>query len=187
MWIEIILSILYGLTRAAFGLCVGAVVLVAPLAYFGAFGQTGSDYFEQCWEQRAAQANTKLGERPPAKSAAQDVAWSMCDYATQKAVFGLGFVFAGSWVKPGDSPILQECPHTASLPPGAPYVATVQLVLDSGGPTLVDRFLPAEHMIERVWLSKWPRCSKAREGRGYPKIVETKDGLFRWSMPAPLR
>lgn len=151
--------------------------MLGPLAYFGAFGQTGSDYFRECWAMSVAVEAQKRRD-PVAATAGQAVAWASCDDATREAIFTRGFVFAGAWLKPEDRAVYEACPTPLSFPADAAYARTIQLVIDSGGPQLLDRFLPADHMIGRVWIDRWPRCSIEREKRGIPKICRTAQGFF---------
>lgn len=47
----------------------------------------------------------------------------------------------------------------------------VRLIVDIGGPTLIDKFTPPDAMIERAFLSRWPNCSSVAKANGFPKIV----------------
>lgn len=68
-----------------------------------------------------------------------------------------------------DERLWKACP-AAFLAPGEIYPSTVRLIVQDGGPALLDHILPASHLIERVWLKKWPQCPAVREALGYAKV-----------------
>jgi hypothetical protein len=158
------------------------LIAAAIGSYFGLFGPTGSDYFETCWERRAAYyATGRLDGHPTAESARQAVAWASCETITLRALYDDGLVQAQTLADDDKRKLAGMCPGDWSLT-GA-YVFTVDRVERSGGPTFLDKFLPAEFMVKRAWSAVFPKCSAERKALGYPKIVENGSGSFVWERP----
>lgn len=172
------------LLQLAVGLGIFIGLGIAVASYNGIFGQTGSDYFRSCWEKRAAAINTRLDE-PRAASPEQAIAWARCEITTRRAIYDRGIVFAGTPQDAIDQAIDRACPSgLRDLPLGGSYMLTVKLAEENGGPKFLDRFMPAEHMIGRLWTERWPACSAEREKHGYPKIVE-RGNSFGWAWNCP--
>ena len=160
------------------------IVAAATAGYLGAFGQSGSDYFQACWERRVAQTKAKFGD-VQAQTPQQAIAWAGCERISKKAIYDAGFIFAGGKNRDvEDEKIAAVCPSSWSdVPMGGTYMLTVKLIEDRGGPKFWDKFLPADFMIKRVWEERWPKCAAERERQQYPKIVEQQSGAFEWSRP----
>ena len=58
----------------------------------------------------------------------------------------------------------------------------VDLAVHQGGPTVFDRFTPANRLIVRTFTAKWPNCPAARAANGFPRIVE-RNGKFEFEEP----
>lgn len=161
-----------------------AAVGAAAAGYLGAFGQTGPDYFESCWALKAETIKEGFAGKAKPKSPQQAISWAACEPTTRRSVYGTGIIFVGN-PKDADEVALEKvCPSSyRQLPIGGAYMLTVELLEAAGGPKLIDRFLPADFMIRRVWSAKWPSCSAERERQGYPKIVEKPGGSFGWEWP----
>ncbi|MCG3774902.1 MAG: hypothetical protein JW395_1727 [Nitrospira sp.] len=159
-----------------------ALVGAALASYHGAFGPTGADYFQSCWERQAEERTMKgLFERPEPKSPQQAISWAGCEPISRRAIYRKGIILVGNPRDADDIALERVCPSAyRQVPIGGTYMLTLELLEMSGGPRFYDRVLPAEFMIGRVWEDKWPACSKAREGQGYPRIVEKSAGVFDW-------
>src|SRR4051812_30938623 len=72
-----------------------------------------------------------------------------------RGMFDAGLLFAGGARDDSDDDgrrLLQVCPSAWSdLPMGGTYFLSLKLLQASGGPNWVDRFLPADAMIGRVY------------------------------------
>lgn len=163
-----------------FAVALGGAALAS---YFGVFGQTGSDYFQSCWELRAE--SVKKGfSKPEPKSPQQGINWAGCEPIGRRAIYETGIIFVGNPRDADEAALERVCPSSyRQVPIGGSYMLTIDLLESSGGPRLYDRILPAEFMIGRAWRDKWPACSKERERQGYPKIVEKSAGVFGWERP----
>ncbi|MBN9488258.1 MAG: hypothetical protein J0H44_13565 [Alphaproteobacteria bacterium] len=169
-----------------FGLAVIAAIAGAIASYSGLFGPTGADYFRACWEKKAAQIKAGFGGDARPSTPEQAIAWARCAPESARAIFSEGIILAGQENDNIGNSLRQACPSGFSdIPMGGAYMLTVKLVEDAGGPTFLDRILPAHFMIARVWSDRWPNCSKVREQTGYPKIVETSPGNFDWAWKCP--
>jgi hypothetical protein len=84
--VAIVERVFNGLLKLAIGVSVVVAITVVPLGYFGAFGQTGADYFRDCWEKSVAS-----GAQPP--TARQALAWAKCEPAAGRAAYGAGLIF----------------------------------------------------------------------------------------------
>lgn len=170
-----------------FGTLFGLALIVAAIAsFFGAFGRTGTDYYEVCWEKRAATLKAGLGSTPEPSSPKQSIAWGECEPTTRRAVYDAGFVVAGSVRDDDDRRMAQACPSALTdIPLGGAYFLTLKLLEEDGGPRFWERAIPARFMINRVWSQKWPNCSAERQRQGYAKIVEVRPGEFGWEWACP--
>jgi hypothetical protein len=161
------------------GLALLAVAALAALAYFGAFYDTGRLYYEACWAKKEAEAVSPSG----AKAADPYTAarWERCETTTERALYKMGFIFADYG---GVGALGKACPSRwYEVPINGAYYLTVEFVGEQGGVSLLDNFLPAEKMIQRVWLSHWPSCNAERQRESYPKLIETSPGQFDWDAP----
>jgi hypothetical protein len=174
--------------RFAIGLPVFGIIAALLAAYFGAFGQTGADYFRACWKKNVAARNLPDGQDPMARDADEAIAWADCDYATNKAIFARGIVFVARWAEQNEPALYAACPDASREVPGpGNYFITIKLVVDAGGLQLIDRFLPADYMIGRVWTERWPQCAAVRQRVGFPMVVETSDHHFTLERPVDSR
>jgi hypothetical protein len=145
-----------GIASVVFGWGAVALIAGAPLGYFGAFGMTGSDYYNTCWEMSHAWGELTSNGTPQPNSSAQALSWPQCELLAKRAVQGEGIVHVES-----GSAIGASC-HVfwKNIPL---YVTTIDLVVADGGPGFIDRFLPAESLIAGAWSKRWPNCAKARQ------------------------
>lgn len=180
LWVAAIKGVVTGILGFAVGIGFLAVTVGAPLGYFGVFGQTGADYFKQCWERSAAPNRLAGAREPQPTTAGQAVAWAKCEPTAQRVVYGAGLVFASFEAAEG---LYRACP-----PSWAHFSladSTVQLAVKAGGPSILDHFMPAGGMIERLWTDKWPHCSAARERLGFPRVIEVSPDNFAWERACP--
>jgi hypothetical protein len=145
-----------------------ALLTVAVLAFttVTAYGyETGSQYYEACWELSSQVKARHLSDPDPVpKSPEQEALWNSCAPLTFTALIEAGFAFANH-NEAGN--LLGFCPDRSSdMPNFLPsiYLVTVAEITRIGGPNLSDRVLPASRLIQRAWTTRWPRCAeKARE------------------------
>src|SRR5882672_9724914 len=111
--------------------------LALAAAYSGWLYQTGQQWFENCWQAQ----HSPEGPKTPR----QAVSWGTCEQTTKRALFNAGFVFAGNpqfAVTPELKALVQACPSNYSdVPIGGPHLIAVDLVVQRGGPDLLDRFM----------------------------------------------
>lgn len=150
----------------------------------GAFYVTGHQWYEACWEKAAA---THGFDQPKAPDANKAILWENCETTAQRALYQSGMLVAGQYA---NAPIQQvqlvenACPRSFNdVPMGGIFFLAVELVQKSGGPHLLDRVMPAEHLLSRVYVERWPTCSHARRQAGYPKLIEVSRGRFEWDGP----
>lgn len=164
-----------GLGAAILGL--SAAIVAAPLGYFGAFGQTGSDYFRECWAKSVA-AEHQSRREPVAATAGQAVAWAKCETMAAGVLGELGFIFSNL---NSDKAVWDSCPRVWDLQAtGSEYYRmTVQLIAKSGGPDVLDHVWPADRLVAKVWTGRWPKCGKGGAGHLQPgerKPISTPGG-----------
>ncbi len=141
------------------------------LCYRGTFYQTGAQFYSRCWQRMHANGRE-------ANSPEQAAEWATCDEAAKIAVYRHGFVFAGNRdyaLTPQLKALRAACPSMdGDLPLAGIWALAVQMIEDSGGTTLTDKFLPARATIVRVFTAKWPNCAKTATANGFPKLVKRK-------------
>jgi len=141
------------------------------LCYSGAFYQTGAQFYSRCWQRMQVSGRE-------ANSPEQAAQWATCDEMAKTAVYRHGFVFAGKRdyaVTPQLKAVRAACPSMdGDVPRTGIWALAVQMIQDSGGTTLTDKFLPARAAIVRVFIAKWPNCAKAAKANGFPKLVKRK-------------
>ncbi len=165
-------------------LFVVAAIVCGYLAFNGTFYTTGTQYYEACWEKLS---KTEGLAEPKPSNPYQAVMWGNCEMITQRAVYSEGIVFA---VMPKDQTGVEAanlnkvCPNTwTDVPMGGLYILFIQQIQSTGGPQILDKFMPAGVIIGRIAKQRWPLCSAARQQQGYPKIVEKGPGEFGWERP----
>jgi len=141
------------------------------LCYRGAFYQTGAQFYSRCWQRMHVNGRE-------ANSPEQAAEWATCDEMAKTAVYRHGFVFAGNReyaVTPQLKAVRAACPSMdGDVPRTGIWALAVQMIQDSGGTTLTDKFLPARAAIVRVFIAKWPNCVKTATANGFPKLVKRK-------------
>jgi len=141
------------------------------LCYSGAFYQTGAQFYSRCWQRMQVSGRE-------ANSPEQAAQWATCDEMAKTAVYRHGFVFAGKRdyaVTPQLKAVRAACPSMdGDVPRTGIWALAVQMIQDSGGTTLTDKFLPARAAIVRVFIAKWPNCAKTAKANGFPKLVKRK-------------
>src|SRR5262249_29948001 len=113
--------------------------------------------------------------------------WKRCEPTTLRALYEIGFVFAGRIYQasryPSDSDeaeLAKACPSSwTEIPIEGTYILSLELVEEKGGVRLLDNFMPADGLIQRAWLSRWPRCGAERQRLGYPKLCRGARGALR--------
>jgi hypothetical protein len=161
-----------------------AIIGAAACAYFGVFYPTGQQWYEACWAKQKASKDFAIPDAPDSKTA---ILWENCEPISKRAFFTNGIMFAPLPKSNNDNRgmrLQEACPSLwRDLPMGGTYMLSVRVMQQSGGPNLLDRFLPAEQTIAKFLKTKWPHCSATRIAQGYPEIVETKPGEFGWQAP----
>jgi len=150
-----------------------SVLIIAAVAVYlcnrGTFYQTGAQFYSTCWQRLHVNGRE-------ATSAEQAVQWATCDATAMTAVYRHGFVFAGDphyAVTPQLKAVGAACPSLYSdVSRAGIWALAVQMIHDSGGPTLTDRFLPARAAVVRVFSARWPRCAATATANGFPKVVQ---------------
>ncbi len=153
---------------------------IAWMAHAGVFYQTGTQWFQSCWI-------AKHEKRSPA-TPDESIAWAKCEPTTQRAVFNAGFVLSGNpeyAVTPELKALGNACPSLYRDIPiaGMNYLA-VNMVEESGGPTVVDSFTPPDAMIKTAFMSKWPNCPSVAKANGFPRAVYRGDA---WEFESPCK
>lgn len=152
------------------------VILVAfalLLCYRGAFYETGAQYYDGCWQKLHARGNEPTSPQ-------QAASWATCDITANLAVYGAGFLFPGSDVPdevrtPAIDAVAKSCPT------GDPSRA-VELIQNTGGPRLVDLFMPASWLIRRVFREFWPSCAAVAAANGFPHLT-LRNAQWTWDGP----
>jgi hypothetical protein len=161
-----------------------AVAVAGALAYYGAFYDTGRQWYEACWAKKAATAS--FASEPKASDPYMDARWTRCDSTNERAIYEIGFIFAGSPDAATDDDarrLLKACPSSWTMPMAGIYMETLTLIGQQGGISFVDSFTPADWMIQRVWRKNWPNCAFERQRQNYPILVEKQPGSFDWQTP----
>lgn len=177
MWSRLLLGAASTIGSASLGFGVLAVIVAGPLGYFGAFGQTGSDYFRECWAKSVA-TEAQNRRDPVAATASQAVAWAKCEATATAALVDLGFQFGGL---DSERAVWDNCPRAWDLRVAGSeyYRMTVQLIVKSGGPEAIDLVWPADRLVAKVWADRWPKCKAIEVGRLQPgdhKPISTPSG-----------
>ena len=148
------------------------LMVAAGLAYSGVFYETGSQFYDACWE-RSVKAKAAGGfKEPEAGSAKQATLWANCTPITARALDAAGFAFGYSGENaPKDQQTLAKyCPDAFAELPASPdylYLTTVKTIEMAGGPSALDHLTPAEWLVERSFKARWPKCvDMARSFRG---------------------
>jgi hypothetical protein len=167
-------------SQSSFPFWLVLILIGFGLSYTGLFYQTGAQYYDVCW--RKAHANGREPESPE-----QAARWSKCESTANAALFGAGFVFSGNpqyATTPQLKALIAACPSNyRDIPITGAWFLAVQLIEDSGGPKLEDKFGPASEPIVRVFQTKWPSCVTVAEQNGFPKIVRQPDGAWAFQSP----
>ena len=153
----------------ALGLLVGGVWLMQC----GLIYQTGAQWYDSCWRSTRG----GLSDKPSPATPAEAKAWSACEAQADQAFHDAGLV----WTKrlfladPVDhlpfAGILKACPSIwRDQPMGGMHYKLVSLLEERGGHDLLDRFLPAEQMLVRIYEERWPDCNRAREAAKVPRM-----------------
>lgn len=122
------------------------------------FCMTGKEWYEACSELLVATPEQRKNAAPEKKvkyRACQieaNRAW--CDSNLEGDVTGLGEL--------QKKQLSQACPTLWSMPFGGPFVVIVVELEKNGGPALVEKWLPASHMLKEALRRRWPACSQAR-------------------------
>ena len=165
------------------------LVLVAAaaggyLAHSGTLWTTGREWYEVCYALKSEQMKVGFGKvtTPDPYLAARHMA---CEPISVRGIVSGGMVLAGNpETDRGAAALGKSCPSGWSdMAIGGTYMTSVDLVAAAGGPSLADRFLPAERMLNRVYTARWPSCASERARLGFPRIVEKAPGDFGWEVP----
>jgi hypothetical protein len=164
-----------------------ALLIVAGvgfLLYSGTIYTTGRQWFEKCYELKAEQEKAGWSE-PKTADPYKAAFWKRCELYSQRGIFSAGFILAGNpEIDAGARALGKSCPSSWSdIPMAGTYYLTLDLIGEQGGPKLLDSFTPAETMISRVYEARWPSCKSARISVGFPKLIETREGVFDWETP----
>lgn len=166
----------------------GPVLLLAiggaVMAYTGVFYTTGKQWYESCYELKIEQEKVGWSE-PKTTDAYKAAFWSTCESSSRRGIYAAGLLFSGNPEKDkGALELGSACPSSwRDVPMAGTYFLTIDLVKLKGGPSLLEKFLPAENMISNAYTSRWPKCASERERLGFPKIIEVSPNVFEWAMP----
>jgi hypothetical protein len=169
---------------AAFVVLLGSVARV--LAYSGFFYVTVSQWCDACYEKKFQHSKQlSPGDEPTTPDSRKAIIWGQCERLSNLGIYNAGLIFGGNPdYDAGAKALGKSCPSSwLEVPLAGSYFLTVNMVRDQGGPSILDRFLPAESMIGRVYQARWPTCVAERIRLGFPKIVEVHPGLFDWQTP----
>jgi hypothetical protein len=162
-----------------------AAAIFAVLAYNGVLYTTGDVWYDACWKKKQAQVD--FSKEPTAPDPETDILWKNCERSAEKAFYDKGMVFSGL---PKDSSdqrglaLKRACPSNWSdVALGGFYMNAVDVVAQNGGPSILDRILPADMMLGRMFEKTWPNCARERMAQGYPKVVEISPNNFQWAEP----
>lgn len=168
-------------SRRGWSVALLSLLVVGLLLRSGLVYQTGSQWFDACWQNLH-------GTSQAAATPQQAIDQARCEPAFEKAVFGRGFVFAGkreNAVTPELIAFHGACPSLWSdVPLAGGYALAVDRIVQSGGPRIVDHLLPPTQLIARAMEEKWPLCSEVRERSGIPRLVWSDT---MWSFEAPCK
>jgi hypothetical protein len=172
-------------------LTVLGLIVAAVLGYAGAFGTTGAQWYEACWEKSVRQReNWTKGKEPLSSDGHRALIWADCDVEAERGAYAMGMIFHRSFFVPDHTThpeafaLALACPSDKrDVPIGGLYLLALDLVQKQRGPSFFDRFLPARFMIGRAMKRRWPSCSRERKLQGYPKIVEKAPGRFDFEKP----
>jgi hypothetical protein len=160
---------------------IAMLVALAWSVQAGWFYQTGSQWFETCWSAKSSK------DEPT--TFAESFARKQCQPVADRAIYGAGFIYSGMAeraVTPELQAIQRACPSQWSdVAWAGAHFTVLKMLEDNGGPDFIDRFLPAERTVARVFLKRWPDCPRVREENGFPKIVKQPDG--EWGFATPCR
>ena len=142
--------------------------IAAWAAQAGVFYQTGSHWFEACWNKQRASREVP---QPLASNFQEAIAWEKCEPAARAAIYNEGIQFLytrNTIISINDALILDKhCPSAWSISEVGWYANIVFLLEKRGGPNLFETFLPAGFMLGNVISEAWPNCRTATENLGY--------------------
>lgn len=147
------------------------ILLFAVLFFFiitttDLFYKTGNNWYTTCWQ--AANSN-----RTPATSS-EAINWGSCSSLFDKVFIKNGlFAVSTTYTKPMQE-LAEVCP-TSQIN----YESIIFILTDTGGPSLLDWILPAEQMIGRILIERWPNCSSTSERLNFPK-KHLVNGRYEW-------
>ena len=156
----------------------------AALAYTGTLYTTGKQWYEGCYELKVEQEKVGWSE-PKTTDAYKAAFWSTCESSSRRGIFAAGLLFSGNPEKDkGVADLGSSCPSSwRDVPMAGTYFLTIDLVKSKGGPSLVEKFLPAETMIGNAYAKRWPMCATERARLGFPKIIEVSPDAYGWATP----
>ena len=163
-----------------FGLGAFILILAGTTAWILQTGigiKPGRQFYDACWAK--AHANGKEPESP--EQAAQ---WGSCQETADAALFDAGFIFAGNpenAVTPQLKAVVMACPSSWSeIPIDGVWSLAVSRIAQQGGPTPLDRFMPARNVVVRVFQRRWPSCATVARANGFPLITK-HSGSWDWA------
>lgn len=161
------------------------LALLLALVNFNMFYLTGYGYAEYCWNIQ----NSKGSEKPKdfkevMQQAREHTKSKQCESIPNRAMFGRGYITAGKpeyAVTPELKEIQKVCPNAWNELPfmGLQYWVTAE-ISKGDSLTFLDRFLPANFMIERMIDKRWGKCPSVREKVGIPKLIEKLEGEWEF-------
>jgi hypothetical protein len=156
MRVVVVIVSLFGAAAFAFG------------AYRGLFYVTGDQFYRACWERSAAQQAIGGFKEPQAKDPDQAALWASCTPIVARAWDKAGFAFSSPDpnAPPEARALVGACPNRDTEVPAFldyMYLVPIDLIEQSGGPSLIDSVLPADFLIKRVLRARWPHCARAAQ------------------------
>jgi hypothetical protein len=158
--------------------------LLLVLINFNVFYLTGYGYAEYCWNiQQNKDASNPKDFKELMQRAKEQMKSKQCELIPQRAMFGRGYVTAGNpeyAVTPELKELQKACPNSWNELPafGLQYWVTQEVA--KGDISFMDRFLPANFMIERMIDKRWSQCPSVRAKVGIPKLIEKSEGEWEF-------
>lgn len=166
-------------------LVVSFISSLLVLINFNILYMTGYGYAEYCWSaQQKQKTDTPKDFREVIRQAKEQIKAKQCDLIADRALFGRGYIMAGNpqyAVTPELKAIQEACPNAWNEIPALGFrYWVINQVIEGNSLSLVDRFLPANMMIERMIDKQWGNCPSVREKVGIPKLIEKSEGQWEF-------
>ena len=160
-----------------FGWIFFAAFLYAASGYLYTNGKT---YYETCYEYKVEQEKSAWSE-PKTTDPYKAAAWKNCELISRQAIFDKGIILSELGKYRDDIILASACPsYLEDMPIAGTYIFTVKLIENAGGPTLLQKYLPASMMISDLYERRWPNCISTRKRLGYSRMTAMSDGSYEF-------